>query len=106
MHLMPLYEKIVVKIDDKQELKSKGGLTYTANMSISANTAMKGKVVAVGEGRLLSNGEIIPLKVKVGDTVIYNKIQGDTYTEGNENYTIMSESSIMAIVKEDNNENN
>ena len=48
MHLMPLYDKIVVEIDDKQNMQSETGLTYTRDMSLGSNTIMAGKVVAVG----------------------------------------------------------
>lgn len=101
MHLKPLYDKIVLKIADKQEMKSETGLTYTKNMSISANTTMVGEVVAVGEGRLMSNGEIVPLKVKVGDKVVYSKIQGESYNDGTQDYTILSETCITAIIEEE-----
>lgn len=102
MNLKPLYEKIVIEIDDKQEIKSATGLSYTKNMSISANSTMIGKVVAVGEGRLLSDGTIIPLKVKVGDKVVFSKMQGDNYNDGNKDYTILSESMILLILEGDN----
>ena len=75
MKLKPLYEKIAVTIDDKQEVVSNTGLSYTKNMSISSNTTMVGKVVAVGDGRLMSDGTLVPLKVKVGDRVLFSKIQ-------------------------------
>lgn len=101
MKLKPLYEKIVLTIDDKQEIKSAAGLTYTKNMSISANTTMVGKVVAVGNGRLLADGTIVPLIVKVGDRVLYSKIQGESYNDGKEDYVILSEQSIIAILGED-----
>lgn len=102
MNLKPLYEKIVIEIDDKQEIKSETGLSYTKNMSISANSTMIGKVVAVGEGRLLSNGEIVPLKVKVGDRVVFSKLQGDNYNDGSKDYTIISESMILLVLEGDN----
>ena len=97
MKLKPLYEKIAVTIDDKQEVVSNTGLSYTKNMSISSNTTMVGKVVAVGDGRLMSNGTLVPLKVKVGDRVLFSKIQGESYNDGENDYTILSEQSIMAI---------
>lgn len=106
MHLTPLYEKIVVDIDGKQELETEAGLTITLDMSSSKNTTMKGTVVAVGDGRLLQDGTILPLKVKTGDKVIFSKMQGESYTDGNKEYTILSESSILAIVKEEENEDN
>lgn len=101
MNLKPLYDKIVLEIADKQELTSATGLTYVKDMSISNNTTMVGKVVAVGEGRLMQNGEIIPLRVKIGDMVVYPKIQGENYTDGKAEYTILSESVITAILVEE-----
>ena len=106
MNLMPLYEKIVVKLKDKQEIKSETGLVYTKNMSSQSYTTVEGTVLAVGTGRLLSDGNIVPLKVKVGDTIIFSKMQGESYFDGTQDLTILSESNILAIVKEDENANN
>ena len=106
MHLIPLYEKIVVKIEDKQEMESQTGLTYTKNMSISANTTICGRVVAVGDGRLMANGTLVPLKVQVGDKIVYSKMHGESYSGGVDEYTILAESNILAIIKEDNDEAN
>ena len=101
MNLVPLYEKIVVKLKDKQEIESNAGIVISVDMSSNKNTVMKAEVVAVGEGRLLQDGTVVPLKVKVGDTVIYSKIQGESYNDGNEDYTILSESNILAILEEE-----
>ena len=101
MKLKPLYDKIAVIIDDKQELKSASGLQYTKNMSISANTTMIGKVVAVGDGRLLADGTIIPLKVKIGDSVIYSKMQGESFEDGENSIVLLSEQNVIAIMGED-----
>lgn len=100
VQLMPLYDKIVVEIDDKQDIQSATGLTYTKDMSLSKNTTMAGKVVSVGQGRLMANGEIVPLIVKVGDKVIYSKMQGENYNDGEKDYTVLSESCILAVIKE------
>ena len=101
MQLRPLYDKIVVEIADKQEMKSETGLTYTKNMSLSNNTTMAGKVVAVGSGRLMSDGTIVPLKVSVGDIVIFSKMQGESYNDGKKDYTIISEAHILSILEEE-----
>ena len=101
MNLKPLYEKIVVKLKDKQEIESNAGIVISVDMSSNKNTVMKAEVVAVGEGRLLQDGTVVPLKVKVGDTVIYSKIQGESYNDGNEDYTILSEPNILAILEEE-----
>lgn len=106
MKLKPLYEKMALLIESKQELTSKSGLTYVKDMSVSNNTTLVGRVVAVGDGRLLADGTIIPLKVKVGDRVVFPKIQGESYNDGINEYVILSESSIIAILGEDENENN
>lgn len=102
MNLKPLYEKIVVELNDKQEIKSETGLSYTKNMSLSNNTTLVGTVVATGQGRLLSNGEVKPLIVKVGDKVVFSKMQGDNYNDGNKDYTILSESMILLIIEGEN----
>lgn len=101
MKLKPLYEKIALIIDDKQEIKSASGLQYTKNMSISANTTMVGKVVAVGNGRLLADGTVKPLIVKVGDRVLYSKMQGESYNDGENDYVILAEQNVIAILGED-----
>lgn len=99
MSLKPLYEKIVVKLNTKQEISSSSGIKIVTDMSTSSHTVLKAKVVAVGEGRLLQDGTIVPLIVKVGDTVIFSKMQGETYNDGNNDYTILSESNILAILE-------
>lgn len=101
MHLTPLYEKIVVKLDNKQEYTTSAGLAITTDMSITANTVMKAIVVAVGEGRLMSNGTIVPLKVKPGDKVIFSKMSGESFNNGSDEYTILSESNILSIIEEE-----
>lgn len=101
MKLKPLYEKIALIIDDKQEMKSASGLQYTKNMSISANTTMTGRVVAVGEGRLLADGTVKPLVVKVGDKVLYSKMQGESYNDGENDYVLLAEQNVIAILGED-----
>lgn len=106
MKLKPLYEKIAVILDDKQEITSSTGLSYVKNMSISNNTTMVGKVVAVGNGRLMADGTVVPLQVKVGDRVLFSKIQGESYNDGETDYTILAEQNIMAILGEQENGNN
>lgn len=101
MKLKPLYEKIAVIIDDKQEMKSASGLTYTKNMGTSAYTTLVGRVVAVGNGRLLADGNIVPMTVKVGDKVLFSKMQGESWNDGKDEYVLLSEQCIIAILEED-----
>lgn len=79
-------------------MTTKTGLIIQTNMSDNNNRVMQGKVVQVGEGRLLSDGNIVPLKVKIGDKVLFSKISGEQYTDSDGiNYIILSESNILAI---------
>lgn len=100
MNLKPLYEKIVVKMESKQQVASETGLTYIKDLSLSKNTTITGKVVAVGQGRLLVDGSLRPLLVNVGDKVLYSKMQGESYNDGKDDYTILSESNILAVLDE------
>ena len=99
MQLIPLYEKVVILMKDKQEIKSAGGIVLQKDMSQLNTTTMLGEVVAVGEGRLLSDGNVKPLLVKVGDEVLFTKMTGESYNDGENDYTIVSESSILGITK-------
>lgn len=99
--MKPIYDKIVIEMKDIQEVHSETGLVYHKDMSQVANTTLMAKVVAVGEGRLLSDGSVKPLIVKEGDTVIVSKHQGESFNDGKKDYTIISESHILSIVKEE-----
>ncbi len=79
-------------------MTTKTGLIIQTDMSDNNNRVMQGEVVQVGEGRLLSDGNIVPLKVKIGDKVLFSKISGEQYTDNDGiNYIILSESNILAI---------
>lgn len=101
MVLKPIYDRIVLKMQDIQEVKSNAGLVYQKDMSQSKYTTLVGEVIAVGEGRLLADGTLKPLLVKVGDKVIVSKHQGESYNDGTNDYTILSESAVLSILEED-----
>ena len=58
-----------------------------------------GEVIAVGDGRVLNNGEVLPFSVKVGEKVLYNKYAGSEVILDTEKYLIIKETDILAIVK-------
>ena len=58
-----------------------------------------GEVVAVGEGRTLNNGTVLPLSIKAGQQVIYNKYAGTQIMSGEDKFLIVKETDILAIVK-------
>lgn len=68
MKIRPLHDRVIVKRQE-QESKSAGGIVLTGS---AAEKSTRGEVIAVGNGRILENGDVKALDVKVGDTVIFN----------------------------------
>lgn len=96
MSIRPLYDRVIVKRKD-QETTSAGGIVLTGS---AAEKSTRGEIIAVGNGRILDNGEIKPLDVKVGDVVIFSEGYGvKTEKLDGEEVLIMSESDILAIVE-------
>lgn len=96
MSIRPLHDRIILKRTE-QETKSAGGIVLTGS---AAEKSTRGKVIAVGNGRILENGEVRALDVKVGDTVIFSEGYGlKTEKIEGEEVLILSESDILAIVE-------
>ena len=96
MSIRPLHDRVILKRTE-QESKSAGGIVLTGS---AAEKSTRGKVIAVGNGRILENGEVRPLDVKVGDTVIFSEGYGlKTEKIEGEEVLILSESDILAIVE-------
>ncbi|SNR59667.1 co-chaperone GroES [Desulfurobacterium atlanticum] len=95
MKLKPLYDRVVVK-KVEMEQKTAGGIILP---DTAKEESQMGEVVAVGEGRLLENGEIRPLKVKEGDKVLYSKYAGNEVELDGEKLLIIREEDILAIVE-------
>ncbi|MCW5197034.1 co-chaperone GroES [Buchnera aphidicola] len=97
MKIRPLHDRVLIK-KQEVELKSAGGIVLTGS---AAGKSTRGKIIAVGNGRVLDNGKIKALDVKIGDTVIFNEGYGaKTEKINNEEVLILSESDILAIVEE------
>ena len=94
MKLKPLADRILVKPSPAEE--------KTASGIIIPDTAkekpMQGEIVAVGKGRISDDGKLIPLELKVGDKVLYGKYSGTEVTVDGEEYLIMRESDVYAII--------
>ena len=96
MSIRPLHDRVIIKRAE-QESKSAGGIVLTGS---AAEKSTRGEVIAVGNGRILENGEVKALDVKVGDTVIFNDGYGvKTEKLDGEEVLILSESDILAIVE-------
>jgi chaperonin GroES len=94
MNIRPLADRVVVKPMDPEK-KREGGIIIP---DTAKEKPMQGKVVAVGPGKISDNGEKIPMEVKVGDVVLYGKYSGTEVTIDDEEYLIMRESDIFAIM--------
>ena len=93
MNIRPLHDRVIVKRKEV-ETKSAGGIVLTGS---AAAKSTRGESLA---GRILENGEVKPLDVKVGDIVIFNDGYGVKSEKiDNEEVLIMSESDILAIVE-------
>ncbi len=96
MNIRPLHDRVVVRRQE-EESTSAGGIVLPGSAKEKPN---QGEVVAVGNGRVLDNGEVRPVDVKVGDTVVFGKYAGsDTIEVNGEELVILSESDIKAIVE-------
>ena len=93
MKLTPLGDKVVLKAI-KEEEKTKSGIILTGEAKEKPQQA---EVIAVGPGGIV-DGEEVKMQVKVGDTVIYSKYSGTEVTLEDEDFIIVSQSDILAIV--------
>ncbi len=96
MEIKPLGDRVVIK-PLEAEAKTKGGILLP---DTAKEKPQEGKVVAVGKGKVLENGNVAAPEVKVGDKVLYGKYSGNEITtkEGEE-LLIMREDDILAIIK-------
>ncbi|RCK72068.1 MAG: Heat shock protein 60 family co-chaperone GroES [Ignavibacteriae bacterium] len=94
MKIKPLADRLVIKPEVAEE-KTKGGIILP---DTAKEKPVIGTVVAVGPGKKTDDGKIIPMEVKVGDKVLYGKYSGTEVTIEGEEYLIMRESDLFAIV--------
>jgi len=94
MAIRPLEDRVVIEVLDAEE-KTAGGIVLP---DTAKEKPQKGKIVAVGKGKLLENGKHAPMMVKKGDEIIYAKYGGTEVKVGGKDYVIMKESEILAKV--------
>ena len=96
MNIRPLYDRVVIRRNE-EEATSAGGIVLPGSAKEKPN---QGEVLAVGEGKPLDNGELRPLAVKVGDTVVFGQYAGSNTIEiDGEELIMMGESEIYAVVE-------
>lgn len=100
MILQPIGDNVVLKIKDrdKEEVRDSGLIMLNQGTEQSLRMEI-GEVIAVGEGRTLNNGTVLPLPIKPEQQVIYNKYGGTQILSGEDKYLIIKSSDILAIVK-------
>ncbi len=93
--LKPLGDRVLVEIVEDGEQKTAGGLFVP---DTAKEKSQRGKVIAVGTGKMLDNGTRVPVEVGVGDTVYFAKYGGTEVTLENKNYSLLNERDILAIM--------
>ena len=92
--IRPLHDRVIVKREE-DERKSPGGIVIP---DTATEKPMKGRVIAVGKGKILESGEIRPLDVKIGDKVLFGKYSGTEVKMDGDDVLVMREEDIMAII--------
>jgi chaperonin GroES len=94
MKMKPLADRVLIKPSPAEE-KTKGGIILP---DTAKEKPVVGEVVAVGPGKIADDGKKIPMEIKVGDKVLYGKYSGTEVTVDGEEYLIMREADIFAIM--------
>ena len=95
-NITPLGDRVLLEIPTREE-KTKSGIIIPE--TAEQEKPEQGKVIAVGEGRVLDNGEVKPVGVKVGDKVVFAKYGYDEITVEGISYYILREEQILAVIK-------
>jgi chaperonin GroES len=94
MAIRPLHDRVVIK-RVQEEQKTKGGIIIP---DTAKEKPVEGKVVAVGNGRVLDDGKVRPLDVKKGDLVLFGKYSGSEVKIDGEDHIIMREDDILCVL--------
>ena len=94
MKIRPLHDRVIVKRLE-EEATSAGGIIIPDS---ATEKPSRGEVTAVGNGKVLDNGDVRPLELKVGDTVLFGKYSGTEVKLENEDYLVMREEDVLAIL--------
>jgi chaperonin GroES len=95
MKIRPLHDRVVVRRME-EERTTAGGIVIPDS---AAEKPIQGEVIAVGNGKILDNGEVRPLDLKVGDRVLFGKYSGTEVKLEGEDFLVMREEDIMGVVE-------
>ncbi len=96
MEIRPLHDRVIVRRVEEKKTTASGLIIPDS----SAEKPSRGEVVATGNGRMSADGKVIPLDVKVGDTVMFGQYSGAEITVGEEKLLVMSEDEIVAVIND------
>jgi len=95
MNIRPLHDRIVVKrIEEKETVQ--GGIIIPDS---AKEKPQEGEVVAVGKGKRLEDGKVVPLDVKAGDRILFGKYSGNEIKIDGEEYLIMREDEVLGVIE-------
>jgi chaperonin GroES len=95
MKIRPLHDRVIIKRTE-EERTSPGGIVIPDS---ATEKPIKGKVIAVGKGRVLEDGKVRPLDLKAGDKVLFGKYSGTEVKVDGEELLVMKEDDIMAVIE-------
>ncbi|HXR93006.1 MAG TPA: co-chaperone GroES [Steroidobacteraceae bacterium] len=95
MKIRPLHDRVIVKRLD-EDRTSPGGIVIP---DTAAEKPVQGKIVAVGKGKILEDGNVRPLDVKVGDKILFGKYSGTEVKLDGEELLVMREEDVMAVIE-------
>lgn len=94
INIRPLHDRVIVRAEVAQEF-SAGGIAIAPN---ATSKPMEGVVLAHGNGKMLENGKLVEMAVKVGDKVMFGQYSGEEITVDSQKVLIMKEEDIIGIV--------
>ncbi len=94
--VVPLGDRVLLELPTREE-KTKAGIIIPE--TVDQEKPEQGKVIAVGEGRVIDDGKVVPMKVKVGDIVLFSKYGHDEITINNIVHYMLREDAILAVIK-------
>lgn len=95
MKIRPLHDRVIVKRLESESV-SAGGIVIPDS---AAEKPVQGKVVAVGKGKILEDGNVRPLDVKVGDKILFGKYSGTEVKVDGDELVVMREEDVMAVIE-------
>ena len=96
MRIRPLQDRVIIKRVEEEEM-TKGGIIIP---STAKEKPLEGKVIAVGNGKVLENGEVRPLDVKEGNRVLFSKYAGTEIKLEGEEFLMMREDDILGVIED------